>query len=309
MNTTISKIFGMGIGAAALVATALPAAAASFTQPGATMGAAAGANPPPGLYFINAANYGIGGVSPTEAVGVEVPIFVWSTGWNFLGASYAASVAFPFVEVGIHNVTYLRSPFNPAITPIDLSWNLGNGLFVSFAETIYIPIAADVNGTNSPAGVVSGAAFEQRVAISYIGNDWIASVNGIFGIVTNDGNGTRGADYVNVDWTLAHTFGKWTFGAVGYGAWDVQGGLGTGTNGAGFPAFENTALGRAVDVGAGGMLGYNFGPVDLTIKATHEFITHGDAAYGKEDTRIWTTIVIPIWNPAPPAPRPLIAKY
>jgi hypothetical protein len=302
MKTISNKLIAMGIGAAALVATALPAAASSFTQPGATMGAPAGANPPPGLYFINAANYGVSGVSPTESVGVEVPIFVWSTGWNFLGASYAASVAFPFVEVGIHNVTYLRGVFNPAITPIDLSWNLGNGLFVSFAETIYVPIASDTNGTNSPAGVVSGASFEQRVAISYIGNDWIASANGIFGIVTNDGDGTRGADYANVDLTLAHVFGKWTFGAVGYGAWDLNGGLGT-------VGFDNSAAGRAVDVGAGGMLGYNFGPVDLTIKATHEFITHGNSAYGKDDTRIWTTIVIPIWNPAPPAPRPIIAKY
>src|ERR1700752_5335090 len=106
MQITTSKLLGLGLGAAALCATALPAAAASFTQPGGTTGSPAGAVPPPGLYFVNAANYGIGNdlpgktVGDTVAVGVEVPIFIWNPGWNFLGAQYAASVAFPLVDVG-----------------------------------------------------------------------------------------------------------------------------------------------------------------------------------------------------------------
>jgi Putative MetA-pathway of phenol degradation len=181
MKSTMSKVLASGLGIAALCATALPAAASSFTQPGATTGAPAGANPPPGLYFVNAANYGIG---TATAVGVEAPIFLWVPGWNFLGATYAASVLEPFVEVGVHKTTYLRSPFNPFVNPVTLSWNLGNGLFVSFAEGIYIPVAEEINGTGSATGVVSGAAFEQRIAVSYIGNDWIASANTIIGLET-----------------------------------------------------------------------------------------------------------------------------
>jgi hypothetical protein len=305
MKTTINRKLALGLGAAALCASALPAAAVSFTQPGATTGVPAGVNPPPGLYFGNSANYGIGGSlspapSPSTSVGIEIPFFIWSPGWNFLGATYAASVAFPLVEIGTHNANYLRGPFNPVINPVQLSWNLGNGFAISVGEDIYIPIASDV--VFAGAGVTSGASFEQRVAVSYIGNDWIASVNGIVGIATKDSNGVQLPDYVDVDATLAHTFGKWELGAIAYYSADINGGPGN-------PTFFN-AGGKALEVGFGGLLGYNFGVVDLTLKLTHEFVSEGITAYGHHDTRVWSTIVIPIWNPTPPAPvRPVVAKY
>jgi hypothetical protein len=310
MTTSASKFFAMSLGAVALCTTALPAAAASFTQPGATMGAPTGANPPPGLYFANFANYGIGkelpGKFPSDdstAVGIEVPAFIWVPGWNFLGASYAASVAFPFVEVGVRSPnhtadTFLRGVFNPDINPITLSWNLGNGFFVSFGEHIYVPVNSEVVVGSSNAGVVSSAAsFEQRVAVSYIANDWVLSANGIFGIATNDGVGVKAPDYANIDWTIAHNFGKWQLGVVGYGAWDLE------------TTPVNAAVGRAAAVAVGGLVGYNFGVVNLTLEATHQVVTHGDTNYGREDTRVWTSLVIPIWNPTPAAPKPLVAKY
>jgi hypothetical protein len=277
----------------------LPAAAISWTQPGATMGVPAGTVPPAGLYFANGANYGVSSVSPTEAIGVEVPAFIWSPGWNFLGASYAASVAGIFAEVGVHDANYIRGPFNPVINPITLSWNLGNGLFVSVGEAIYLPIKSDVVFSSGGANpVTSGAAFEQRAAISYIGNDWIVSANAIFGITTNDVAGIKEPDYINLDATVAHTFGNWRLGVVGYGAWDIQDTPLTIANG-----------GRGEAIGFGGLLGYNFGPVNLTLELTHQFVTEGFTNYGKEDTRAWTSIVIPIWTPTAPAPRPLVAKY
>jgi hypothetical protein len=309
MKFATNNILGLCLGAAALCVTALPAAAASFTQPGGTMGAPAGANPPPGLYFANALNYGIGRGLPgasfddSTAVGVEVPIFIWVPGWNFLGATYAAAVAAPLVDVGIRSPghladTYLRGVFNPDVNPITLSWNLGNGFFVSFGEHIYIPINSEVVVASSAAGVVSSAAsFEQRVAVSYIANDWVLSANGIFGIVTNDGVGIKGPDYANVDWTIAHNFGKWQIGAVGYGAWDLE------------TTPINFAVGKAAAVAVGGLVGYNFGVVNLQLMATHQVVTHGDTNYGREDTRVWSTLVIPIWNPPAPTPQPLVAKY
>ena len=103
MKITTSKLLGLGLGATALCASALPAFAGAFTEPGITTGAAAGFNPPPGLYFANLANYGVAqGASPTgtTSVGIEVPVFTWVPGWNFLGATYSANVAFPFVEIG-----------------------------------------------------------------------------------------------------------------------------------------------------------------------------------------------------------------
>jgi hypothetical protein len=304
MTTSISRNLAIALGTAALCASAGPAAAISFTQAGATTGVPAGFNPPPGLYFGNSLNYGIGSggtnnaPSPSTAVGIEVPFFIWSPGWNFLGASYAASAAFPFVEVGVHNTDYVRGPFNPVFNPVQLSWNLGNGFAISVGEFIYVPIASDV--AFAAPGVTSGASFEQRAAVSYIGNDWVASVNGIVGIATADSNGVQLPDYVDVDATLAHNFGKWQLGAIGYYSADINS---TAFNTGGFNS-------RALQVGAGGLLGYNFGVVDLTLKLTHEFISEGTTGYGHHDTRVWSTIVIPIWNPTPPpAPHPVVAKY
>src|SRR5262249_2635309 len=131
------KILASVAGAAVLCASALPAAAASFTQPGATLGSPAGAVPPPGLYFANSANWGLASTVPaqagtgnTTAVGVEAPAFIWVPGWNFLGAQYAASVALVGVEVGIRSPghvadVYNRNVFNPYVSPLTLSWNLG----------------------------------------------------------------------------------------------------------------------------------------------------------------------------------------
>jgi hypothetical protein len=323
------KLLGLGFGAVALCATALPAAAASFTQPGATTGSPNGFNAPPGFYFGNAANYGIGqnltvlpDVGQTTAVGVEAPFFIWSPGWNFLGPniSYAASITGVFVDVGVrvpgHGAgnlgpviggvnadLYLRSPFNPLINPLALSWNIGNGFAASFAEFIYIPINAETTIDSAGGTVRSPASFEQRVAVSYIGNDWIASANAIFGLVTTNALGVSGPDYLNVDLTLGHTFGHWSIGVVGYGAWDInQTPINTNVFG-GFSPNE--------EIGFGGYLGYDFGVVNMQLKLTHEFITNGvDSNYGRHDTRIWSVFVIPIWNPPPPAPpHPVIAKY
>jgi hypothetical protein len=322
------RLLGMGLGAAALCATALPAAAFSFTQPGATTGSPNGFNAPPGLYFGNAANYGIGqnftsapDVGQTSAVGVEVPFFIYSPGWNFLGPniSYAASISGVFVDVGVrvpgHGAgnlgpvipgvnadVYERGVFNPLLNPLALSWNIGNGFAISFAEFIYVPIDSEV-AFSSGNGITSGASFEQRASISYIGNDWIASANFIVGLVTANSVGVQDPDYLNVDLTLAHEFGKWQIGVVGYGAWDIQQ---VALNTDAFGNFRGNE-----EIGFGGVLGYNFGVVNMQLKLTHEFITNGiDSNYGRHDTRIWSVFVIPIWNPTPPPPpHPVVAKY
>jgi Putative MetA-pathway of phenol degradation len=292
MKTVTSKLLGLAAGAAALCAMALPAAASSWTQPGASTGAPAGALPPPGLYFVGAANYGIGEASPTLAVGVGVQGLIWNPGWTFLGASYAADVALIEVEVGVHNANYLRGVYNPFIRPVTLSWNLGNGFFVSAGSGVYTPVGTEIGNP--------GAAFEQHFNISYLANDWIASANFYYGITTSgSANGVTGRtpDYANLDLTLGHAFGKWSLGIVGYGAWDTQ------------TTALNAAAGRGVEYGIGGFVGYNFGVVDLQFKVTHQVVTEGTTNYGRGDTRAWVTMVIPIWNPTPPAPKPLVAKY
>jgi hypothetical protein len=294
MKFFANACFSLGL-VGSLGAMALPAEAASWTQPGATMGVPAGVLPPPGLYFIGDVNYGAADASPTVSSGTAVQSLLWVPGWKFLGGSYAAGLTVLEAEVGVHNRNYLRGVFNPEIVPISLSWNLGNGFFISGTSGVYVPVNTDV--TFATPGVTSGAAFEQRVAISYVGNDWIASVNALGGIVTADSAGLREPDYLNLDLTLMHKFGKWRLGPVGYVEWDLNS----------TPA--NAATGKAFALGVGGQVAYDFGPIDLAMTVTHQVDTHGDSMYGRDDTRVWTTVVIPIWNPTPAAPKPLAAKY
>lgn len=252
--------------------------AASWSQPGFTMGAPNGAGLPQGAYFINLANWGIG--SDGKAVGFEYPVFVYSTGANFLGASYSFGGTLPFIEVGVKDAFYGADIANPFIEPLYLSWNLGNGLFASYANSFYLPFKSQM--VFASQGATSGASIETRFDLSYLANNWILSANTVLGIVTPDSYGVKQPDYFNIDWTVVRQFGKWNLGVVGYGGWDIQT---TATN-------KIPGPGRAV--GIGGLVGYNFGAVGATVELTHQIVTGGDANYGPNDTRVWATLFVPL---------------
>lgn len=92
-------------------------------------------------------------------------------------------------------------------------------------------------------------------------------------------------DFLNLDLTATHTFGKWEVGAVGYGSWDVSSPIGT------YAKQSQFAL--------GGFVGYNFGPVILQAYLTTDVYQQ---SYGGYDTRFWARVVIPLWSPAAPPP-------
>lgn len=295
MKLTTARVSAVCLGVATLCGSGLPASAISFTQPGGTMGSALGTASATGLYFNNYANYGIANdtaINRTQEIGFEQPGFQWSSGYKFLGASYSASVYGVFEDIGTHGTSYLRGVFNPEIIPLALSWDLGNNIFVSFQENIYAPVTSDVANF--------GAGFEQVVSISYTGNDWVLSANNIFGINTS-GSGVKEPDYYNLDLTVAHNFGPWQLGAVGYGSFDLE-----------TTALNTAALGgRGTAIGLGGLLGYTFSNnIAMSLMATHQVVTHGVTEYLKDDTRVWTSLTIPIWTPpAAPTPKPVVAKY
>jgi hypothetical protein len=288
-----TKFLAICIGVAALGAHAIPALADSVSQPGFSMGAPLGANPPPGLYFANFVNWGAAKESVGDhsvGNGVEIPAVIWSTGYNVLGASLAMSAAWGAVEVGIPNTSYAIDAFNPIVNPVSLSWNLGSGFFVSFQEAMYLPVHTKVSAP--------GASIEQRVNVSYLANDWVISANNNVGITTESSYTGKVPDYYNIDGTLAHRFGAWELGAVGYGSFDIE------------TTSLNSALGRGRAVGVGGILGYAFSNgIGLNFILSHQVVSIGTTEYGKEDTRVWSTLVIPIWTPTASAAKPLVAKY
>jgi hypothetical protein len=105
-------------GAVSLCLTA-PAFAGSVTQPGETVGIAAGAPLPPGFYFVNTADWGCRNTSPNNTcVGVDIPVIAWSTPWTILNGRLQFLLATPAVAVGVNGTSdqggsFQQGMYNP----------------------------------------------------------------------------------------------------------------------------------------------------------------------------------------------------
>jgi hypothetical protein len=77
------------------------ALAGSVTQPGETIGVAAGAPLPPGFYLVNTADWGCRTTKPADTcLFVDIPVLAWSTPWQIFGARLQFLVATPFLSRG-----------------------------------------------------------------------------------------------------------------------------------------------------------------------------------------------------------------
>ena len=279
-----SKIV-VAAGALSLCLTA-PALAGSVTQPGETVGVAAGAPLPPGFYFVNTGDWGCRNTSPNDTcVGVDIPVVAWSTPWQLLGARLQFLVATPVVEVGVQNSDFHSGVYNPLVSG-QLAWDLGNGWGFSYLLGAYF-------GVNSPVAFDS-TSLNQRFALSYTGNGWNLTANAIWGIqfdsVTNCNPAFNPAfsvgpcsinpNFLNVDLTATKKFGKWEIGPVGYYSTDLNSPL------VGYQKQSQFAV--------GGLVGYDFGPVILQAYLTTDVY---EKNYGGHDTRFWARVIVPLGNP------------
>ena len=296
-----------------------------ITLPGATTGIPAGVVPPEGFYFANVVTGiqtssgawapGCTGATCTQfQLAAEVPVFIWSPGWNFLGASVAGSIA-PLTIAQWGNVatnsstpgsctpicsrTGLASVY---VNPFTLSWNLGNGIFVSFGEGLYLPTKSGVTlgGSSAPGLVATGPTFEQRFAISYLANGWIISANSVWGLETPDAANVAQPNYLNLDFTLARQFGKWEFGLTGLYSTDLN------------VTQFNKAFGRGYVGGLGVVVGYDFGPVQTSVVVNHGFWQGGtpfQSFVGAGATEVFATMLVPIWTPGADKKPAVAAKF
>ena len=262
------------------------AQAGSVTQPGETVGQALGAPLPEGVYFVNTGS--IGRRSGAE-MGVNIPVLAWSTPWTVGGGRVALLGAAPELYVGSHSGSSFSSGmYNPFLAGM-ISWDLGGGFGVSYLAGAYFGI----NGGDFKSAFDQNT-FRQDLHLSYSNNGWTASANLIYGIVgKNDTTGDRNPDYFNYDLALTNSFGKWEFGVVGFGSTDL-----------------NKVSPRQSQFAAGGLVGYNFGPVIAQAYVTTDLSQTG---YGGKETRSWLRLIVPLWNPpATPAAaavqRPAVRK-
>ena len=318
---------------------------------GGTIGLPLGAAPPAGVYTGLTTFEGLyggmtgnqGGTLPSQtahgiglgAFGGVVPI-LWSTGWNFLGASYSVAVIQPFVtafagqdnglpvpggvnanttcagsSLGALNANSLcawqQMIINTVWQPLSLSWNLGNGWFTSVAFSFQGPDGTRVTGTANP----DFWTFSPSVAVSYLSANWNASINMVYQIYTASqgitgaiggtapANGFIDGNQFAGDLHALYKLGKWEFGPVGYFVVQTT----TDRPGGGFTCATPNLCGNQNFVGVGGLVGYDFGPVDLQVWATDTVWSQNTAEAG---WTIWSRIGFRLW--APEAPKPLVAK-
>jgi hypothetical protein len=135
-----------------------------------------------------------------------------------------------------------------------------------------------------------------------LGSGWVLSGNFFYDINTRSqgvccaATAVTSGNAIYGDLMALWKFGKWEIGPVGY--FEVQT---TADTGPGCPAlcgFYQTAA-------IGGLVGYDFGPVDLQVWVTDQFVGQNTPA-GVGSIDVWTRIGFKLWGPD--APKPLVAK-
>jgi hypothetical protein len=255
------------------------------------------------------------------AIANAVPI-VWSTGWNFLGANFSmvavqawymgwAAGQYPNLNSGAFNSSPvfggLGNPFmvdaNTFWSPINLSWNLGGGWFVDLSFNFTAPDGARYAGTPNP----DYWTFVPAAAISYIGANWVGSANFFYDINTRTNSicclvtaPVTGGNALYGDFFWTWKLGKWQIGPVAY--FEAQTTADTGPGCVGGSGFVGANCGNLENVAVGGLVGYDFGPVDIQVWVT-DSVWRQNAIDGVD---VWTRLGFRIW--APEAPKPLVAK-
>lgn len=282
MKSTLTKLAAAG----ALMVSATAAFAGSITQPGETVGLAAGAPLPPGFYFLTTTDWGVrdvGGPVGKVGVGVTIPVIAWSTPWKVLGARLIFAAAAPAVEVGVTGplgASYAEGMYNPAALA-RLAWDLGGGLGFSYSLGGYARVGTTVSHD-------SNTVFN-AFALSYTADGWNLTGNLIWGINDKLVSTTVNPDYVNLDLTATKKFGKWELGAVGFYSTDLQD-----------APLPFGGIGKQSQFALGGLVGYNFGEVILQTYLTRDVweknygLPGGNSAL---DTRIWSRIILPLGDP------------
>jgi len=296
MRTNLTKLAAGSL--LSLCASASASLAGSVTQPGETVGAAAGAPPPPGFYFINTFDWGHRTGVDVD-VAVNIPVLAWSTPWTIFGGRLIFLAATPAVQVNPPTGSTVFDIYNPLISGM-LAWDLGNGFSFSYLLGAYLDIHSDL--------AWSSTSLNQRFAFSYTGGGWNLTANLIWGIQFNEVSnrpqispcpvpfGLQGCnpDFLNLDLTATKRFGQWEIGLVGFGSTDLNRPVPT------YLKQSQFAL--------GGLLGYDFGPLSVQGYVTTDV---AEENYGGHDTRGWFRVILPLGNPfaAAPAPAPLVRKY
>lgn len=302
--------------AAALAAMTRAAYADPILPAGSTAGLALGAALPQGVYFLDTATYfersARASGAPTIDAAINLPMIAWSTPWTILGGRLEVIGTVPQLAVGtspnsgigVGTTSWARDIYNPAGL-VGLAWDLGGGWGFSNFVGGFAPVNTYIGNNLNLGG--NFATFVEAAALSYNRDGWSASANFFYSHSGNNsfvGYRTQ-PDTAQVDFSISKHFDKWEVGLVGYGSADLDyAGPRLIAAGPGGPLGQTS---KQSQFALGGLIGYNFGPVIAQVYMTRDITESNYTGY---DTRVWTRVIVPLWNPdAPVSRKPLITKY
>ena len=268
----------------------VPAFAGSAAQPGQTVGQAPGVPLAIGLYFIDTSSFGSRDVTPRSTdSNINLPSFIWATPVEVIDGRLQFVVLQPITASSTRGASY-QSGFGQTLLAAQVAWKLGHDLNFSYLLGAYLPSDTKI--------VIQNAVLHQRFAISYNGNGWNLTANFLYGTFfdTTSPTGSFYPDFLNLDLTATKHFGKWETGPVAFGSTDLP--------------TTNQAYARQGQFAVGGLVGYNFGLVNLQAYVTRDVVQRN---YGGLETRGWLRVTVPIYQgdgeAAAPAASPVIRKF
>ncbi|WP_193752414.1 SphA family protein [Cupriavidus sp. IDO] len=260
------------------------------TLPAINQGLVHGALPPPGTYgvynsywasFSGYDNHGKANGTKLDAY-IQVPILFWVPGYKILGANYAAAIALPFdyTNFKMAGASALSNNghwgmFNAIVEPVILSWDLGNNLYVKAGLAVAVDNASSSAGhPPSGNGAPSGNGYwslEPEFGISWLNDGWNVSANIQYGYnFINSTTDYKSGQQISGTYTITKTLGKWTLGVGAYSINQITADTGAGAVAAGCPGNGGC---RLESYGAGPLIGYQFGGVNLVVNYTRSIYT------------------------------------
>lgn len=295
-------------------------------KPGIVIGAAAAA-PPPGLYgfdqFLGYEAKLVGPGAPVNpggaATGAKAAGFaqglLWVPGWTFLGASYDAVAVLPFLSQSVGSpINSSASGMHNMFVANELSWRLGDsGFFVKAGFGMYMPTGT-VQGLNGLQNLGQPWwTFSPNLVVSYLKDGWNLTINVFDEINTaNSRTGYRSGDVLHAEFAATKTIGKWTFGPVAYYSGQI-------TNDKSSAFYGGTINVNRYNIwAAGGMIGYDFGPVSVSAWGAQELSSTAsggtagppgfDTAANSKGFSIFAQLNYRIWAPDPPS-SPTLPRF
>jgi hypothetical protein len=229
---------------------------------------------------------------------------------------------------------------NIYFNPVNFSWDLGRGLFVAAGLGFVAPTGNSYGGSPLP----DYWTIRPHAAVSYLGEGYNLTASFIYDINTasrgntglyqliarnpatspalvtlldtvNPGAGYTSGDNLYLDWTATKKFGKWEVGPVGFVRYQVTDDSPGGRNpatGSAWTCAQLTAAklpscGKDVNLGAGLLIGYDFGPIDVKFIYTNSFYNQ-DTVGANTGSMFFLKSSFRLWAPDESAKTALVTK-